>query len=194
MTTPARVGVVFETERLRAVRWRDDHAEPAFEAYSDPEMVRYLGNGATHPDLDYTRAWIGRIRKGYDDKGADRGFWALERRDTGEIVGATICSPLPGGDGEHEIGWHIFPAHQGQGYATESGRGAASYGFRVLELVEVLATIMPANEASLAVARRLGMQHLGRTTKYYDGIEFELFRLRNPQSPADGALSRRAGD
>jgi RimJ/RimL family protein N-acetyltransferase len=170
--------VVFETERLRAVLWRDDHAEAAFEAYSEPEMVRYLGNGATHPDLEHTRAWIGRIRKMYVDKGADRGFWALERRDTGEIVGATICSPLPGGDGEHEIGWHVFPLHQGKGYATESGRGAAAYGFDVLGLDEVLATIAPANEPSLAVARKLAMEHIGRTTKYYDGHDFELFRLR----------------
>jgi RimJ/RimL family protein N-acetyltransferase len=48
----------------------------------------------------------------------------------------------------------------------------------VLGLDEVYATIAPTNEPSLAVARRLGMEHLGRTTKYYDGIEFELFRLR----------------
>jgi len=176
----ARAGVVFETERLRAVLWRDDHAEAAFAAYSQPDMVRYLGSGATHPDLDHTRAWIGRIRKRYDDHGAERGFWALERRDGDEIVGATICSPLPGGDGEHEIGWHIFPSHQGNGYATESGRGAAAYGFEVLGLDEVLATIMPANAASIAVARKLGMDHVGRTTKYYDGIEFELFSLTKP--------------
>ena len=178
MATRARDGVVFETDRLRAVLWREDHAEAAFAAYSQPEMVRFLGNGATHPDIEHTRAWIGRIRKRYDDSGAERGFWALERRDSGEIVGATICSPLPGGDGEHEIGWHIFPSHQRKGYATESGAAAASYGFDVLGLDEVLATIMHANEPSLAVARKLGMQHLGRTTKYYDGIEFELFRLR----------------
>ena len=170
--------VVFETERLRAVWWRDDHAEPAFAAYSQPEMVRHLGNSAQHPDVDHTRAWIGRIRKMYDDKGAERGFWALERSDTGEIVGATLCSPLPGGDGEHEIGWHVFPLHQRNGYATESGRGAAAYGFEVLGLDEVLATIAPTNEASIAVAQRLEMEHVGRTTKYYDGIEFELYRLR----------------
>jgi RimJ/RimL family protein N-acetyltransferase len=183
--------LVFETERLRAVLWRDDHAEAAFAAYSQPEMVRYLGNGATHPDLDHTRAWIGRIRKRYADDGAERGFWALERRDTGEIVGATLCSPLPGGDGEHEIGWHVFPAHQGQGYATESGRAAAAYGFGRLGLDEVLATIFPGNLASLAVARKLDMEHRGRTTKYYDGLEFELFSLRRPPTAAEGRAARR---
>ena len=180
MASEASDGVVFETERLRAVRWRDDHSEPAFAAYSQPEMVRYLGSGATHPDLDYTRAWIGRIAKRYDDPGTSGGFWALERRDTGAVVGATICSPLPGGEGEHEIGWHIFPEHQGKGYATESGRGAAAYGFDELDLDEVLATIIPGNDASVAVARKLGMEYVGRTTKYYDGIEFEVYVLSRP--------------
>jgi RimJ/RimL family protein N-acetyltransferase len=177
MTEDARAGVVFETDRLRAVHWRDDHAEAAFAAYSQPEMVQYLGDGAVHPDLDHTRAWIGRIRQRYVDHGADRGFFALERRDTGEIVGATICSPLPDGEGEYEIGWHVFPAHQGNGYATESGRAAAAYAFTVLGQDEVLATIFPPNKPSLAVARRLGMEHLGQTAKYW-GRVVELFRLR----------------
>jgi RimJ/RimL family protein N-acetyltransferase len=181
MVIPARAGgeTVFTTERLRAVLWRDEHAETAYGAYSQPEMVRHLGNGAVHPDLDHTRAWIGRIRQRYVDHGADHGFFALERLDTSEIVGATICSPLPDGDGEYEIGWHVFPAHRGKGYATESGHGAAAYGFGVLGLDEVLATIVSANEPSLAVARRLGMEHLGQTTKYWDRV-VELFRLRRP--------------
>ena len=171
-------GVVFQTERLRAVPWRDDHAEAAFAAYSDPDYVRYLGSAATHPDVDYTRAWIGRIRKMYDDH-PGVGFWALEASADGQVVGATICQPLPGGDDEHEIGWHVFPAHQGRGYATESGRGAASYGFTTLGLDEVYAIVAPDNAPSLAVARRLGMEHVGRTTKYYDGFDAELFRLRH---------------
>ena len=75
-------------------------------------------------------------------------------------------------------GWHIFPTHQGNGYATESGRGAAAYGFDELGLDEVLATIIPGNEASVAVARKLGMEHVERTTKYYDGVEFDVYRLR----------------
>ena len=174
---------VFETERLRAVHWRDDHAEDACAAYSQPDFVRYLGNPTPHPDLMYTRRWIARI----GELQADRrdGFWAVERRDTGEIVGATLCQPLPGGGGEHEIGWHVFPAHQRHGYATEIGRGAASYGFEVLGLDEVLAVVMPDNVASLAVVRAIGMTPRGRTRRYYD-IEAELFALTRDATAAAG--------
>src|SRR5436305_988924 len=110
---------VFETERLVVVPWRDDHGEAAHAAYSQPEFVRYLGNPTPHPDLEHTRAWIARIR----ESGRD-GFWAVESKATHELVGAAVLQPLPDGDGAWEVGWHVFPAHQRQGYATEIGRGA----------------------------------------------------------------------
>ena len=41
---------------------------------------------------------------------------------------------------------------------------------------EVFAVVRPDNTASLAVCRRIGMQPLGRTDRYYDS-ELELFRI-----------------
>lgn len=181
--------IVFETERLRAVPWRDDHAEAAYAAYSQPDFVRYLGNSQPHPDLEHTRRWIARINE--LNAGKQDGFWAVELRSTGELVGATLCHPVPGGDGEHEIGWHVFPAHQGKGVATEIGRGAAAYGFGVIGLGELIAVVMPANVASLAVARAIGMQPRGRTSRYYD-IEVELFTLSATEfAAAERAAPRR---
>ena len=39
------------------------------------------------------------------------------------------------------------------------------------------------NDASMAVCRRLGMAHLGPTTKYYD-TELELFQVAAPNAHA----------
>lgn len=157
---------VFETDRLRVVPWRDDHAEAAHAAYSQPEFVRHLGNPVPHPDLAHTRAWIARA--------AERdGFWAVESLATGELVGAALLQPLPGGGGEWEVGWHVFPTHQRNGYATEIGRGAIAHGFRN-GLNEIYAVVKPENAPSLAVARAVGMRPLGRTDRYYD-VTTELF-------------------
>jgi len=164
------MSTVFETERLVVTPWRDDHAEAAHAAYSQPDFVRYLGNPVPHPDLAHTRAWIARL--------ADHpGFSAVESKATGELVGAAILQPLPGGDGEWEVGWHVMPAHQRQGYATEIGRGAIARGFDHVQLHEIYAIVRPENAASLAVARKLGMQPLGRTDRYY-GVTAELFVIR----------------
>jgi RimJ/RimL family protein N-acetyltransferase len=48
-------------------------------------------------------------------------------------------------------------------------------GFRI-GIPEVFALIKPDNPRSQAVARRLGMRHLGRTTRYHE-TEYELFHL-----------------
>jgi hypothetical protein len=49
-------------------------------------------------------------------------------------------------------------------------------GFWALELLATGDVVGATICSSLAVARRLGMEHLGRTTRYYDGFEAELFR------------------
>ena len=43
-------------------------------------------------------------------------------------------------------------------------------------LEEVFAVVYAGNDASMAVCRRIGMTHLGPTSKYYD-TELELFRI-----------------
>lgn len=169
--------VVFETDRLRAVRWQVRHAEAAYPIWSLEEVVRFLGNPVPHPSVEHTRAWIEGIRAAYDTGVPGQGYWAVERRDGGELVGATLCRALPGGDGEVEIGWTLAPWHQGKGYATEAGAGTARYAFDVLGLTEVYAIVDAANAPSIRVAQRIGMHHLGSTTKYYDGWCGELFQI-----------------
>ena len=41
--------------------------------------------------------------------------------------------------------------------------------------------VFAGNDASMAVCRRLGMEHLGATTQFYDA-ELELFRVLAPAS------------
>jgi len=130
----------------------------------------------------------------------DYGLWAIELRTgpaAGTVVGAVLLSPLPGADGEVEIGWHLNPEHWGSGYATEAGRGVVGVAFGLSRvgsdavemdavemdgaagrspLEQVIALVDPDNARSLAVCRRLGMRHLGQTDKYY-GLVLELFEL-----------------
>jgi len=114
------------------------------------------------------------------------GLWALELRDTGSVIGAVLLVPLPGGDGQVEIGWHLNPDYWGRGYATEAGRGVVGLAFGARGLAEVLAVVYPDNAKSIAVCRRLGMTHLGQTDRYY-GVTLELFRLRNDDAGPGGS-------
>jgi RimJ/RimL family protein N-acetyltransferase len=45
---------------------------------------------------------------------------------------------------------------------------------------QVHAVVMAGNEPSMAVARRLGMTHIGTRTDWYGGAELETFVLTRP--------------
>jgi [ribosomal protein S5]-alanine N-acetyltransferase len=175
------VPLIFRTERLLARDWTLDDVDAAYGIYRDPEVVRYLGS-VPQPvtGVDAMRERVERWVDGNEAlRGSGFGFWALcadDGTDDGTVVGATLLKPLPDAD-EVEVGWHLGTAYWGRGYATEGARGAVTYGFATVGLDVVYAVIVKENEASLAVARRLGMTYEGPTERYY-GKELELFSLR----------------
>lgn len=171
---------VFTIGRLRARHWTVDDAEAAYDIYRRPEVVRYLGRPTPHATVDATRQRMQEIVESYDDSGY--GFWALDELATGRLVGAVLLRPFPEAE-EVEVGWHLHPDVWGRGYATEAATGAMQRGFDVHGLATVYAVVRPENEPSLAVARRLGMRHLGRTDRFY-GMELDLFALDRPASSA----------
>jgi RimJ/RimL family protein N-acetyltransferase len=170
--------VIFRTERLLARDWTLDDVAAAYDIYRDEDVVRYLGS-VPQPvaDLDAMGERVERWIAGNEAlRGSGFGFWALCRQDDGTVVGATLLKLLPDAE-EVEVGWHLGKAYWGSGYATEGARGAVAYGFGDVGLDVVYAVIVRENEASLAVARRLGMTYEGTTERYY-GKELELFSLR----------------
>jgi RimJ/RimL family protein N-acetyltransferase len=173
--------VRLESERLVLRPWthHPDDLDRLADLYSRPSLVRYLGV-VREPVGRLVDDWLRRMA-------ADpRQFIAaIEVRATGVPAGTVMLDLLPG---EHhmEVGWHLHPDSEGYGYATEAGRTVMAHGFRI-GLPEVFALVVPKNLRSQRVCRRLGMTHLGRTTRYRY-TEYELFhriapRLRNSVAP-----------
>lgn len=164
----------FETERTVVRDWRPDEADRLFDIYSRWEVARFLGaNPQTMQERAQAVAKIDRWRD-LNAQDESEGRWAVERKSDGIVVGTVILARIPGGDGQFEVGWHLHPDSWGHGYATEAARGTLDRGF-AHGLHEIFALVRPDNAASLAVCRRLGMETLGRTHRYYEA-ECELFR------------------
>ncbi|MFG2008252.1 GNAT family N-acetyltransferase [Micromonospora sp. NPDC048868] len=176
--------IVLTTRRLVLREWTVDPADLAriFDIYSRPEVTRWLGAPGlplTDPAQAVDRLAMWRER--HAGHGGRYGTWAIEVRDTGVVAGSVLLKPLPGRDEgtlteDIEVGWHLHPDSWGHGYATEAARAAVeremAAGTR-----EVHAVVAPGNEASMAVARRLGMTHVGRRSDWYGGEELETFVL-----------------
>lgn len=163
------------TDRLRVRAWTtsDDDLARLADLYGRPEVLRFLSG----PPPGGPAALVDRWRQVH---AADRraGCWAVEPLSGGPPVGTVLLKPLPDGVGEFEAGWHLHPDSWGRGWATEAAAAVVHRGFED-GLAEVYATVRPGNEASIAVCLRLGMEPLGRTTRWY-GVECEAFRLSAP--------------
>jgi RimJ/RimL family protein N-acetyltransferase len=185
-----RVAPVLETDRLIARPWTSEEPDlaAAYDVYARPEVARWIG-APTEPAEIKVR--IERWSAPTTDP--TYGVWAVEERtQPGRPIGSVLLRPLPPDEEDVEVAWHLHPRVWGRGYATEIGRAAARRAFET-GIEEVFAIVRPGNERSTAVARRLGMEYVGRTEKYY-GLHAELYRLRPADLISPAALRRLAAN
>jgi RimJ/RimL family protein N-acetyltransferase len=171
----------YRTDRLVVRDWAQADVQEALGIYGRPEVTGWLGAPPMKPveSLEAMTAGVRRmITRNQERPGF--GLWPVQRRDDGAVVGAILLSPVPGADPaaepDVEIGWHFNPDFWGHGYATEAALGVIKLAFEGRGLDRVIAVVYPGNSRSLALCRRLGMVHHGRTSRYY-GVELELFSL-----------------
>jgi len=168
--------VIFETERLVVRPWQEAEADRLYDILRRWDVARWLGDDPrVLRDRAEAAERIARWRSRYE---ADPryGVWALQERDQSAPAGSVILLPLPNGDGEVEVGWHLHPDAWGRGLATEAGRGAIGKGFAD-GLAEVYAITHLDNAASQAVCRRLGMRDLGVFVDRWYAGESQVFRI-----------------
>jgi len=168
------------TERLLLRSWRQEDAEAALGVYGAAEVARWLS-----PAMDRVQdvSAMRLLLQQWEDEDSrfipPAGRWAIERREDKRLVGGAILLPLAPGADDLEMGWHLHPAAWGHGYATEAGRALAAWAFSQ-GIDEVLAVVRPANRRAEAAVRRIGMEWVGETEKYYH-LRLQVYRLR----PAD---------
>ena len=149
-----------QTSRLVLRPFREEDLGDYQAMCSDPEVMRFLG-GKTWSRMDTWRH-IATILGHWQLRGF--GLWAVEEADSGIFVGR-IGFIQPAGWPGFELGWTLARKYWGKGYATEAAQRALEYAFTELDREHVISLIHPKNQASLAVAKRLGEQ-------YEETIEF----------------------
>lgn len=155
--------VISETHRLILRRWQAYDVARMAQINADPEVMRWIGSGSV-ADEARTRAAIARWEDEWDERGF--GLFAVERRDTGELIGFTGLSVpefLPEVLPAVEIGWRLARSAWGRGYATEAAGVALAFAFEQAGLDRVVSIAQLGNDASTKIMAKLGMR-LERTT------------------------------
>ena len=171
-------GPVLETERLR-LRPIDPERdfEPWARSMADPGTVRYLG---IEP-MSLEQSWrnMALVMGHWAIQGY--GFFSVELKSTGEWIGR-VGPWNPEGWPAPEVGWTIAHWARNQGFATEAARASLNYTFDQLGWDHVIHVIMQGNEASIAVARKLGSR-LEREQQGLPGITDETVLIYGQARP-----------
>ena len=144
------------TERLRLRGWRAGDRDAFAALNADPEVMAHFPARLSREESD---AMMDRLEAGIEADGF--GFWAVQERDSGVLLGATglnrvgFAAPFAPAV---EVGWRFVRGAWGHGFATEAAGAALSFGFDAAGLEEIVAMAVPHNERSLAVMDRLGMR------------------------------------
>jgi RimJ/RimL family protein N-acetyltransferase len=151
--------IIVETDRITLRNWREDDRDLFREINRDEKVMAFFPFRRSHADCDLL---FDHNRDMITDTGL--GFYALADRETGEAMGFCGLAPvdlpdvLP--DGSIEIGWRLATRFWGNGYVTEAAARLLEHGRCVLGMSAVHAFAVHDNHRSIAVMRRLGMQHL----------------------------------
>jgi len=179
---------ILETERLLLRHLEPGDLDELYRLYSDPVMRRFYPEGV----LSYaeTREELEWFLHGHP-RHPELGLWATVHKPDGRFVGR--CGLLPWsieGRAEVEVAYMIDKAFWGQGLATEAGKALVRYGFTTLNLARLICLVTPGNAASVAVARRIGME-LEAEQEDEHGPYLLFARAREELFPAaeDGVLA-----
>ena len=151
---------VFETQRMRCRRWVDADFEPLLAVYSDPEAMRWVGDGKPISQEE-CEAWFQVTEANYAKRGY--GMFALEETSSGRVIG--FCGLVhPGGQELPEVKYAFLRSHWGQGLASEAIPGLLTYGNQYHSLLQIIATVALGNLASQRVLAKSGMRLSHRRT------------------------------
>jgi RimJ/RimL family protein N-acetyltransferase len=148
------------TERLLMRGWRDSDLDAWARIAADAEVMRWVGS----PDgMNREEAWhhMAYLAGHWALKGF--GLWAVEERDSRELVGR-VGLLYPEGWPGLEVGWVVARSRWGRGYAPEAARASMDWARAELGADHLISLIDDENERSARVAEKLGMALEGRTT------------------------------
>jgi RimJ/RimL family protein N-acetyltransferase len=146
------------TPRLRLREAMPSDAPFVLRLINEPGWHRYINDPGVRTEAQ-ALAWMeGRLFKSYREDGF--GFWLIERREDGALLGLCGLFRRPVLEGP-DLGYALLAEHEGCGYAFEAADACVAYARDRLGWAELLAITSPENPKSHALLRRLGFVEEG---------------------------------
>jgi RimJ/RimL family protein N-acetyltransferase len=162
------------TERLVIRELRESDAGGAHRVYGDPEVMRYVGADGTPRTREQSAAGVARMMEGQERNGFS--LWAVEVKETGEMIGVCGVVHIDGTGPDVELVYEFQRSAWGQGFATEAARACLAAALGPLGLRRVVALAYPENAQSIRIMQKLGMRDAGTVDAYgHELVCYEAF-------------------
>ncbi len=151
-----------KTDRLTLREMTEADLDAIAGILGDEQVMKYYPRTKTREEAGNWIRWNRRLC-------ADHGFglWIMTLEETGDFVGECgLTIQVVSGIREIEVGYHVLPAYQGRGYATEAAAACRNFARDQLSIDRLIAVINPDNVASQAVAERIGLRPEKRAVMY----------------------------
>jgi ribosomal-protein-alanine N-acetyltransferase len=168
---------MLETERLQLRPMKSEDAYHLFQLNSDPEVVKFTGDGVSLNVADAQRILSDIVFPQYQKYKMGR-FTVLLK--DGTYLGWCGLKYFPETD-EVDLGYRLLKRFWGQGFATEASFCSLKYGFEELNLKRILARAMPENLASIKVIQKVGMTFRGMGQEANYPRSFALYDITNKE-------------
>jgi RimJ/RimL family protein N-acetyltransferase/predicted GNAT family acetyltransferase len=179
------------TPRIVLRAWDLDDTDVAYDLFAHPSVTRWM-----HPVVpqiaspDAARRLLDRWIVESNRAPVPQGRWAIERQDTGKVIGSAHLTTPTSGPPLLTLWWHVAPEAARQGFASEAAHAVAHHAFSVEAIDRLYALIDPANDRAIGTAIHIGMRPDGSTSEYY-GMTLNRYRLDRPtwRNPKNDAAS-----
>jgi len=165
-----------ETERLLVRELRESDVDGAHRVYGDAAAMRYVGADGKPRTRDESAAGVARMMDGQRRNGFS--LWAVELRETGEMIGVCGVVHVDGTGPDVELVYEFQRSAWGRGYATEAARACLAAALGPLGLKRVVALAYPENAQSIRIMQKLGMRDTGLIEAY--GHELVCYEALGP--------------
>jgi RimJ/RimL family protein N-acetyltransferase len=133
------------------------------QMWREPEVARHITVGGMPRTEE--EAWASFLRLAGQWQMVGFGFWAVEEKAGGKLVGELGFIERKrdwGFKDMPEMGWAFATSATGKGYATEAVSAAIAWGAAHFGHIRVIAVTAPQNYASIRVAEKCGFREFQR--------------------------------
>ncbi|CDZ80213.1 hypothetical protein BN1013_00719 [Candidatus Rubidus massiliensis] len=176
---------MIETNRLLLRPWKTSDLIPFARMNRDTNVMEYFPSLLSEEE---SNAFAYQIMQHFDLHGY--GFWAVSEKTGCPFIGFiglrldTFEAPFTPAV---EIGWRLASAYWNKGYGTEGALAALQYGFKQLNLKEIIAFTPTINSRSRKLMEKIGLVHNPKddfiNPKLPEGHVLSqnvLYRIKNP--------------